>query len=58
MVLAAVRLLRLLITEECAKNVYKISHYQSPHLVRSWHSVAGVVRSLITRLIIYNARTG
>ena len=36
--LAALRLLRLLITEERAKNVYKISHYQSPHLAGSWHS--------------------
>ena len=47
--LAAPMLLRLLITDGCAKNVYKISHYQSPHLARTWHSPASVVRSLITR---------
>ena len=45
--LAALKLLRLLITEQRAKNVYKISHYQSPHLAGSWHSGPGVVSSLI-----------
>ena len=52
--LAALKLLRLLITRERAKNVYKISHYQSPHLAGSWHSGPGVLNSLDTGLWLVN----